>query len=168
MRFALIAARTSLALRGLVLMLENAQCDQLITRKRTMKPVKGLKTASQKKTIAKSLADLPETIASPAKAESPPTITATSSSGRNGTRPVTIEAKIDVGFGNALYLRGEGRGLSWTQGVPLTCVDGKTWKWTGETTEQLKFKLLLNDQVWSQGEDLVAAPGQKLEISPAF
>src|SRR5215472_8506012 len=133
-----------------------------------MKPVKGLKTASRKKTIAKSLADLPETIASPAKAEPPPTITATSGSGRNGTRPVTIEAKIDVGFGNTLYLRGEGKGLSWTQGVPLICVDGKTWKWTGETTEQLKFKLLLNDQVWSQGEDLVATPGQTLEISPAF
>lgn len=133
-----------------------------------MKPVKGLKTVSRKKTIAKSLADLPETIASPAKVEPQPTITATSGSSRNGGKPVTIEAKIDVGFGNTLYLRGEGKGLSWTQGVPLTCVDGKTWKWTGETTEQVKFKLLLNDQVWSQGEDLVAAPGQKLEISPAF
>jgi hypothetical protein len=52
--------------------------------------------------------------------------------------------------------------------VALTCVDGKTWKWIGEATEQLKFKLLLNDQVWSQGEDLVATPGQKVEISPAF
>lgn len=133
-----------------------------------MKPVKGLKTASRKKTIAKSLADLPETIAVSEKPEPQPTITATSGNGRNGAKPVTIEARIDVGFGNALYLRGEGRGLSWTQGVPLTCVDGKIWKWTGETTERLKFKLLLNDQVWSQGEDLVAAPGQRLEISPAF
>lgn len=133
-----------------------------------MKLVKGLKTASRKKTIAKSLADLPETIAPSAKAEPQPTITTTSGTSRNGAKPVIIEARIDVGFGNALYLRGEGKGLSWTQGVPLTCVDGKTWKWTGETAEQLKFKLLLNDQVWSQGEDLVAAPGQRLEISPAF
>lgn len=149
-------------------MLENAQRDQLITRKRTMKPVKGMKTTSRKKTIATSLADLPETIAVPAKPEPQPTITATNGNSRNGAKPVTIEAKIDVGFGNTLYLRGEGKGLSWTQGVPLTCVDGKTWKWTGEAAEQLKFKLLLNDQVWSQGEDLVAAPGQKVEISPAF
>lgn len=168
MRFALKAARASLASGELVLMLENAQSDQLITRKRTMKPVKGLKIASRNKTIAKSLADLPESIAAPAKPESQPTITATSGISRNGAKPVTIEARIDVGFGNALYLRGEGKGLSWTQGVPLTCVDGKTWKWTGETSEQLKFKLLLNDQVWSQGENLVAAPGQKVEISPAF
>ena len=145
-----------------------------------MKPAKGIKTTSRKKTIAKSLADLPESIAeSPKTVESAklvessepnvkPTLTVTSASARSTARPVTIEAKIDVGFGNMLYLRGEGLGLSWTQGVPLTCVDGKTWKWTGETTQQLKFKLLLNDNVWSQGEDLVAIPGQKLEISPAF
>ncbi len=139
-----------------------------------MKPVKGLKTTSRKKTIAKSLEDLPVTIVEPAKTvearkpEIKPTVTATNGTARNGAQPVTIEAKIDVGFGNSLYMRGEGLGLSWTQGVPLTCVDGKTWQWTGEAASQLKFKLLLNDQVWSQGEDLVATPGQKLEISPAF
>jgi hypothetical protein len=132
-----------------------------------MKLVKGLKTSSRKKTVAKSLADLPETITKTVAPEVKLAETKTGSA-RSTAKPVTIEAKIDVGFGNALYMRGEGLGLSWTQGVPLTCVDGKTWKWTGETREQLKFKLLINDQVWSQGEDLVATPGQKVEISPAF
>jgi hypothetical protein len=132
-----------------------------------MKLVKGLKTTSRKKTVAKSLADLPETITQTAAPETRPAETTTGSA-RSSAQPVTIEAKIDVGFGNALYLRGEGLGLSWSQGIPLTCVDGKTWKWTGEVAEQLKFKLLLNDQIWSQGENLVAVPGQKLEVSPAF
>jgi hypothetical protein len=138
-----------------------------------MKLVKGVKTTSRKKTIAKSLEDLPATVVEAAKtemtkAQTLPTMTATTGSAHNGSQPVTIEAKIDVGFGNTLYLRGEGLGLSWTQGVPLTCVDGKTWKWIGEAEEQVKFKLLINDQIWSQGEDIVAAPGQKVEISPAF
>jgi len=122
---------------------------------------------NRKKTVAKALSDLPETatktIAPPVKAAETTTGTA-----RSSAKPVTIEAKIDVGFGNSLYLRGEGVGLSWNQGVPLTCVDGKTWTWTGETKEQVKFKVLLNDQVWCQGEDVVATPGQKVEISPAF
>jgi hypothetical protein len=131
-----------------------------------MKLANGLKTTSRKKTVAKSLADLPATMTQTVAPETKPAETATGSA--RSARPVTIEAKIDVGFGNALYLRGEGLGLSWSQGIPLTCVDGKTWKWTGEAGEQLKFKLLLNDQVWSQGENLVAAPGQKLEVSPAF
>jgi hypothetical protein len=33
-------------------------------------------------------------------------------------KPVTtIEAKIDVGFGNNLFVRGEGPGLSWEKGT---------------------------------------------------
>ena len=80
----------------------------------------------------------------------------------------TIEARIDVGFGNNVSVRGQGAGLSWDNGTPLTCVDGKTWRWTTPATEKLVFKLLLNDNVWAQGEDLVAAPGQKLTVTPQF
>jgi len=83
-------------------------------------------------------------------------------------KPVTIEAKIDVGFGNALYLRGEGNGLNWNHGVPLTCVDGTTWKWSAVAGEKLQFKLLLNDAIWAKGENLVATPGERIEIAPAF
>src|SRR3954469_12434810 len=38
-----------------------------------------------------------------------------------------IEAQIDVGFGNALYIRGEGPGLSWESGVLMTCVSDDRW-----------------------------------------
>jgi len=80
----------------------------------------------------------------------------------------TIEAKIDVGFGNVLFLRGQAPGLSWDKGIPLTCIDGKTWRWTGPSTDKLTFKLLLNDNVWAKGQDLVVAPGQKVEVAPTF
>jgi len=80
----------------------------------------------------------------------------------------TIEAKIDVGFGNALFLRGQGAGLTWERGVPLACVDGKTWRWSQKASAPITFKVLLNDQVWSAGDDLVVAPGQKVEVSPIF
>lgn len=93
--------------------------------------------------------------------------TAPSNSHSSGNT-VSIEAKIDVGFGNTLYLRGEGQGLSWNQGVPLTCMDRSTWKWTGPAADKVRFKLLLNDNIWSKGEDLVATPGDKLEVAPAF
>ncbi len=84
------------------------------------------------------------------------------------SKTVTIEAKVDVGFGNALYLRGEGHGLSWNRGIPLKCVDKSTWLWSGDAPDKLKFKLLLNDAVWCQGEDLIAVPGQKIQVAPAF
>jgi hypothetical protein len=87
---------------------------------------------------------------------------------QNNGKPVTMEARIDVGFGNSLFVRGEGHGLSWDQGIPLTCVDASTWTWSGQAEDKVKFKLLLNDAVWSKGEDLVVAPGDKLEVAPTF
>jgi hypothetical protein len=80
----------------------------------------------------------------------------------------TIEVKIDVGFGNAIFLRGQGSGLTWEQGVPLDCVDGNTWRWTQKVAGPVTFKVLLNDQVWSAGSDFVVEPGQKVEVSPSF
>src|ERR1700677_3996239 len=66
----------------------------------------------------------------------------------------TIEVKADVGFGNTLYLGGEGSGLTRDRGVPVSCVDGKTWRWSQPVTSSIKCKVLLNDQVWSSGQDL--------------
>jgi len=99
------------------------------------------------------------------------TKTSTPQNGEVTSTPKTtiVEAKIDVGFGNNLFLRGQGAaGLSWDRGIPLNCVDGKTWQWSGKADDKLKFKLLLNDTVWAKGEDLVAAPGQKVQVAPAF
>jgi hypothetical protein len=79
-----------------------------------------------------------------------------------------IDVKKDVGFGNAIYLRGKGSGLTWERGVPLVCVDGSTWRWSQTVTDTITFKVLLNDQVWSAGQDLTVAPGQKVEVAPSF
>ncbi len=82
--------------------------------------------------------------------------------------PITIEAKIDVGFGNNLFVRGQGEGLSWERGIPLENVDSKTWRLSVPAKDKVQFKLLINDAVWCKGEDLVAAPGKKVEVTPAF
>ncbi|HZM02395.1 MAG TPA: hypothetical protein VFC44_05190 [Candidatus Saccharimonadales bacterium] len=94
-------------------------------------------------------------VTSPAAKTAPPTLT-------------TIDVKLDVGFGNAVFLRGHGGGLTWDHGVPMACVDGKTWRWSGTVKDPLTFKLLLNDKIWSAGHDLTIKPGQKLEVAPSF
>ena len=86
----------------------------------------------------------------------------------NSGAVATINVKMDVGFGNAIFLRGQGSGLTWDRGIPLVCVDGRTWRWTQTVTAPVKFKILLNDKVWSEGNDLTIAPGQKLEVAPHF
>jgi hypothetical protein len=35
-------------------------------------------------------------------------------------------------------------------------------------TDKVTFKLLLNDAVWSQGEDITAVPGSRVEVKPTF
>jgi hypothetical protein len=80
----------------------------------------------------------------------------------------TIDVKLDVGFGNAVFLRGQGGGLTWERGMPLVCVDAKTWRWSTVAKDPITFKLLINDRIWSAGNDLRIAPGQKIEIAPQF
>ncbi|MGD0413546.1 MAG: hypothetical protein ABSC18_17800 [Verrucomicrobiota bacterium] len=80
----------------------------------------------------------------------------------------TIDVKRDVGFGNALFLRGQGGGLTWERGLPLVCVDAQTWRWSGMAKDPITFKLLLNDKIWSAGNDLKIAPGQRMEVAPEF
>jgi hypothetical protein len=93
----------------------------------------------------------------------------TSSAPKSNAGALTvIDVKIDVGFGNAVYLRGQGSGLTWEHGVPLACVDGSTWRWSQTVASPITFKVLINDKVWSAGNDIVVTPGQKLEVAPSF
>jgi hypothetical protein len=81
----------------------------------------------------------------------------------------TIAAKIDIGFGNALYLRGEGAGLSWDKGTALESTGCDEWTWTSSAVSApVEFKLLINDEIWSQGANAVVEPGQKIEVIPFF
>jgi len=104
---------------------------------------------------------------SAAKAVLTPNVTTSAESPAKAAITV-IDVKHDVGFGNALFLRGTGGGLTWDHGVPLVCVDGKTWRWSGKVKDPLTFKLLINDKIWSAGSDLTIKPGQKLEVKPIF
>ena len=81
----------------------------------------------------------------------------------------TITATIDIGFGNALYLRGEGAGLSWDRGVLMNCVSDNTWLLElGESARPIIYKFLVNDLSWSAGEDYVVTPGTNVSVVPTF
>jgi hypothetical protein len=80
-----------------------------------------------------------------------------------------ISARIDIGFGNILYLRGDGPGLSWEHGVPMECNMDSVWSWTTtKTAKAFTYKVLVNDVSWSVGEDYTAHVGQNNRVSPEF
>jgi hypothetical protein len=87
------------------------------------------------------------------------------------TKPVvtTVTAQIDIGFGNALFLRGEGAGLNWDTGLLMTCVNDHQWSVVlGESARPIVFKFLVNDLSWSAGEDYSVAAGSSVTLVPTF
>ena len=89
-----------------------------------------------------------------------------------GKAKTTIVAKIDIGFGRLLYLRGEGAGLSWDQGVPMDCVNSDEWKWSTNDAPDagLIFKFIIDDEEdkWAIGENLEVARGGSSISAPIF
>jgi hypothetical protein len=83
--------------------------------------------------------------------------------------PTTISARINIGFGNHLALRGEGPGLSWDRGTVMDCASADLWTYTVKgATAPVVFKVLVNDLNWSTGNDYVVEPGQSVTVSPTF
>jgi hypothetical protein len=82
---------------------------------------------------------------------------------------VTITARVDIGFGNSLYLRGDEPFLSWTKGIHLGNIAGDKWEvvLTG-IDRPFQFKFLRNNEDWSTGENYTASPGDTLSITPSF
>jgi hypothetical protein len=88
----------------------------------------------------------------------------------DGATSVRIVANVDVGFGNTLYIRGSGCGLSWDHGTEMKSVDGDHWIWECHCQpggQCFEFKVLVNDQVWSGGENYLTI-GRVNEIKPYF
>jgi hypothetical protein len=80
-----------------------------------------------------------------------------------------ISAKIEIGFGNLLFLRGEGPGLSWQRGVAMECIGADMWATTIKSAlGPVTFKVLVNDLSWSTGKDYVVEPGQSVTVVPTF
>lgn len=81
----------------------------------------------------------------------------------------SIIARVDVGFGNQLYVRGTGAGLSWEKGLPLENVSAYEWTFaTNEAKSDVTFKFLINDELWAEGDNVTVARGGSSISSPVF
>jgi hypothetical protein len=130
---------------------------------------RGISRKSKKTALVKvnTPAKKRRTSAAPTPATKPATPSATVVVGA----PVftTITARIDIGFGNALYLRGEGADLSWDRGTLMNCIADNCWSLElPASTRPVIFKFLVNDLSWSAGQDYVVASGDTLALTPTF
>ncbi|MFP4351200.1 MAG: hypothetical protein ACLFRP_09695 [Puniceicoccaceae bacterium] len=132
--------------------------EKKATKKTAAKTAKKAARKAVKKTVAKKAAPAKKTAGRPAAVRPP------------RPKPVTrIIARVDVRFGNSLFIRGEGGGLSWTEGTPMENISSDEWKWeTEEADSGIVFKFLVNDEIWSKGEDQTVAAGGTSISTPTF
>lgn len=124
-----------------------------------------------KKITKKTTAKAPATpVKAPKAIKASAKNTAAPAKKKTGEPPATfISAQIDIGFGNHLYVRGEGPGLSWEHGVAMDCTGANLWTASVKrATAPVAFKLLVNDLSWSTGNDYIVAPGQSITVTPSF
>ena len=80
-----------------------------------------------------------------------------------------VEANVDVGPGNSLYIRGCGDGLRWDCGQRLNRGFGGAWIWTTSKAKgTVRFRILLNDNVWAKGKEVTVKAGKLIEVAPVF
>lgn len=138
------------------------------TTKKAAKKVaakKAVKKVAAKKAPAKKAAPTKKVAAEKAPAKKAAKKTAPAKK----VEKTSIIARVDVGFGNSLYIRGEGAGLSWDKGVQLDNASPYEWAFaTTKATGDVTFKFLINDEIWAEGDDLSVAKGGTSISSPVF
>ena len=134
------------------------------------------KKSTTKKTIQKSTQKANNTVKKVAKKTTSRTTKKTTvrktikkAAAKKPISKTTIAARVDVGFGNNLYIRGEGAGLSWDVGILMKNLSPYEWAWEAKNASKpIEYKLLINDELWANGENQFAMVGDTAITAPTF
>ena len=81
----------------------------------------------------------------------------------------TVIAKVMIGIGNKPFVRGEGPGLSWDEGVAMNFLEIGKWAWSpARKNASLTIQIYRNDEDPDQRRKHEIKPGEKFEITPDF
>ena len=88
---------------------------------------------------------------------------------KSSTGNTSVVANVMIGIGNKPYLRGEGPGLSWDEGVPMNFIEIGKWAWSpSRKNASLTVQLYRNDNDPDQSGKIDVQAGEKIEITPDF
>lgn len=81
----------------------------------------------------------------------------------------TVIAKVMIGIGNKPFVRGEGPGLSWEEGVPMNFLEIGKWAWSpSRKNASVTIQIYRNDEDPDQSGKHEIKPGEKFELTPDF
>jgi hypothetical protein len=85
------------------------------------------------------------------------------------TGTTSVVANVMIGIGNKPYLRGEGPGLNWDEGVPMNFIEIGKWAWSPpRKNASLTVQLYRNDNDPDKSGKIEVKAGDKIEINPDF
>ena len=85
------------------------------------------------------------------------------------TGTTSVVANVMIGIGNKPYLRGEGPGLNWDEGVPMNFIEIGKWAWSPpRKNASLTVQLYRNDNDPDKSGKIQIKAGEKIEITPDF
>jgi hypothetical protein len=142
------------------------------TKKTATKAAKKVAKKAAKKTVAKK-AVANKAVAQKAPAKKVVKKAAKKSSAKKAVASkssnTVVEAIVDVGFGNLLYIRGDAPGLSWETGVPMDCTGTESWSISmSDVNSSFEYKVLINDIHWESGSNNIASAGSTTSTNPSF
>ncbi len=141
-------------------------------KKKTTKKVVAKKAPAKKAVTKKAPAKKASVKKAPVKKKAPAKKVAKKVVKKTAAKKLTmtrIIARVDVGFGNQLYIRGENGGLDWEHGILMENISPYEWSFTTHyPAKQIEFKFLINDELWSEGNNLKIAAGKESISSPTF
>ena len=141
-------------------------------KKKTTKKVVTKKVPAKKAVTKKAPAKKAPVKKAPVKKKAPAKKVAKKVVKKTAAKKLTmtrIIARVDVGFGNQLYIRGENGGLDWEHGILMENISPYEWSFTTHyPAKQIEFKFLINDELWSEGNNLKIAAGKESISSPTF
>jgi outer membrane biosynthesis protein TonB len=149
---------------------KKAATKKVVAKKVAVKKAAPKKAPAKKAAAPKKKAAAPKKAAPKKKAAAPKKAAPKKKAAASKkVQQTSIIARVDVGFGNHLYVRGEGAGLSWEKGTALE--NTSPYEWALKTTKSkssVTFKFLINDEIWAEGENLTVAAGSASISSPTF
>ena len=82
---------------------------------------------------------------------------------------ITLIAHLNLDISSTPYVRGEGAGLSWNEGVPMEFIEIGKWEWTVENAEEsTSCQIFKDDSLAAKGDDIVIEVGERAEVYPVF
>ena len=89
--------------------------------------------------------------------------------GRSGLTPIRVH--FNVGMGNRITVSGDTDPFRWDGGIEARNTAADVWEFQLERIpvgQTFQFKPLINDTIYSTGDNYVGKVGQDLDIYPAF